>query len=165
MSDLQIIAAFGGFLALLLALLLTRSKPAAPPELPEGAILVDGSNVMHWGGEPSLTVLRDVIASLEEQGQVPFVCFDANVGYKLFGAFTGSGAMAGRLGLPAEQVLVVDKGVTADDVILNLAREHGVQIVSNDRFRDWEDQFPQVKDPDRFRRGSWKGGSVRWRAG
>ena len=163
MSDLTVILIFGGALALLLLVLLLRRGPApAAEEVPDGAILIDGSNVMHWGGEPDARALLRVIASVEEEGRVPFVCFDANVGYKLFGRFMGSRDMGRAIGVPEARVFVVDKGVVADGVLLDLAAEHGLEVVTNDRFRDWAGQHPWVKDHRRFRRGRWQDGSVIW---
>lgn len=168
MSDLEVIIWFGLALASLLAiLLLARGKAEpdavdAPVEVPENAILVDGSNVMHWGGEPSILVLTRVLRALEDKGLTPFVCFDANFGYKLWGRYVGAHIAASELSLPPDQVYVVDKGVVADEVLLDLAATHGLQVVSNDRFRDWAEQYHWVKDHRRFRRGRWQEGSVIW---
>ncbi len=51
--------------------------------LPDNPIVVDGSNVMHWGKEPSADVLRRVLRALEKKGYSPVIVFDANVGYVL----------------------------------------------------------------------------------
>ncbi len=156
-------AAFCAVLLVLLVVLLLRRRD--PDRMPGNAILVDGSNVMHWGGDPSLKVLTRVVKKLEDEGLKPYICFDANVGYKLGDRFAGHDAMAAKLGLSPKQVFVVDKGVIADGVLLDLAAEHALSIVTNDRFRDWTVTHPWVKDHRRFRRGTWKQGSVVWGSG
>ena len=71
-------------LAVALFLLRVRRKQKYAPEgPPPNAIAVDGSNVMHWGGEPSAKVLRKVLSALIEGGYEPILFFDANVGYVL----------------------------------------------------------------------------------
>ncbi len=180
MSDIEVLVAFGAALtALLLALLVTRDRSRRTKrsrdksqttgldrdDAPENAILVDGSNVMHWGGEPSVTVVQQVIASLEREGFAPFVCFDANAGYKLIGHYMDAWDLAPSIGVTPDRILVVDRGVVADEVILAEAGQRGLKVVSNDRFRDWTDQHPWVKNHKRFRRGTWKQGSVVWQSG
>ena len=39
----------------------------------------------------------------------------------------------------------------------------GARIVSNDRFRDWEDRHPEVRDPGRLIPGGYRDG-VLWLA-
>lgn len=169
MSDLDVVTWFAvALVGLLAVLLIARPKVVsettdAPDALPDHAILVDGSNVMHWGGEPSVLVLTRVLRALEDQGFVPFVCFDANAGYHLWGKYVGATLAAQNLQLPSDQVYVVDKGVVADQVLLEKATTYGLQVVSNDRFRDWAAQYAWVKDHRRFRRGRWQEGSVIWR--
>lgn len=179
MSDFEVIAAFGvALLVLLVVLLLTRKTKPAPPAsttdqdrsviadtAPKNAILVDGSNVMHWGGEPAAFVVERVVAALAREGWVPYVCFDANAGYKLEGRYMKARDMASLIGIPAARILVVDKGMVADEVLLHEAQKRGLKIVSNDRFRDWTGQHPWVKDHKRFLRGTWKEGAVVWQSG
>ncbi len=176
MSDFEVVAAFGiALLVLLVALLLTRKTKAAPTKdqdkaliddsAPENAILVDGSNVMHWGGEPSARVVEQVVIALEREGFVPYICFDANAGYKLSGHYMKSWDIAPLISVTSDRILVVDRGVVADEVILAEAGRRGLKVVTNDRFRDWTVAHPWVKDHKRFRRGTWKEGAVVWRSG
>lgn len=136
----------------------TADVPATNP------ILVDGSNVLFWGGDPSPVVLTRVIDDLRAKGFSPFVIFDANIGYKLQDRYMDDAPMARLLALPVDQVLVVEKGVVADERILAVASERGLRVVSNDRFRDWKVQYPLVGKKGRVVRGAWKGGSVVWRS-
>ena len=134
--------------------------PKAPDGLPRNAIVVDGSNVMFWGGDPSQKVLARVLAALRAEGYAPIAFFDASVGYQLGDRFMNEAAMAEITGLPNRQILVVNKGVVADEVLLDFATTHGLRVVSNDQFRDWAVQFPMVKAKGRLVKGQWKDGSV-----
>jgi rRNA-processing protein FCF1 len=117
-------------------------------------VVVDGSNIMHWHeGEAEVQTIKDVMAHLEGQGYQAGLIFDANVGYKLYGKFQGNRALARKLGVSADQVVVVDKGQPADQLILDVARKLDAKIVSNDRFRDWLDDYPEVLEPGRLIRG------------
>jgi hypothetical protein len=132
---------------------------AIPRDPDARIILVDGSNVMFWrDNEPDLATLKTVIGHLGAQGYDAGVVFDANVGYKLEGRFRGNLPMARKLGLKPAQVVVVDKGEPADRTILSVARDLNARILSNDRFRDWQDSFPEVTEPGRVLRGGYRDG-------
>jgi hypothetical protein len=121
-------------------------------------ILVDGSNVMHWrDNTPSIEPVRAVITSLKAAGYTPGVVFDANAGYKLEGRYRNHYKLAKSIGLPHEQVMVVPKGEPADPMILRAARDYGGRVVSQDRFRDWEGEFPELRRPDFRVRGGYDG--------
>jgi hypothetical protein len=120
-----------------------RPKKAAGPY-----IVVDGSNVMHWAGDaPSVVPLREVVRKLAAEGYTPGVVFDANAGYLIEGRYRHDGDMARLLGLPPDRVMVVDKGSPADATILEAARDMQARVVTNDRFRDWADRYPEVIPP------------------
>ena len=126
--------------------LLARRLEKVDPNTP--MLIVDGSNIMHWRGDgPDLQTIRDVMAHLADAGYRVGVVFDANVGYKLFDKFMGNKALARKLGLTADQVVVVDKGHRADLLILQVARNVGARVVSNDRFREWALDYPEVEVP------------------
>lgn len=134
------------------------------PAKPLHRVVVDGSNVMHWGGAPSEMVLIRVISELCRRGYSPLVIFDANVGYKLgYPRYLDDAAMARIIGLPARDVFVVAKGVVADEVILDLAQTHGWRVVSNDQFRDWRLRFPVIATKGARVQGTWRDGTVVWR--
>lgn len=123
------------------------------------AIVVDGSNVMHWGGgDPSAEKVSRVLEALVEAGFDPEVWFDANVGYKLVGRYAGPRQLARFLPVPASSIRVVDKGVPADPELIAAAFRLGVRIVSNDRFRDWQEDFPGLAMPDRVISGRLRDG-------
>ena len=96
-----------------------RGRRATTP--PPQSVVVDGSNVMHWGGEPSVKVLVRVLRDLEAKGLAPIVYFDANVGYVLGDAYFDEVKLASLTKLPVEQICVVGKGVVADEKLLAFA--------------------------------------------
>lgn len=156
------------FYALLLfiglaVLLWLRGRKTAPQALPKRAIVVDGSNVMHWGAEPSAKVLSRVLKALVDKGFSPVAFFDANVGYVLGDHYYGAEELAPLIGVPARQIVVVDKGVTADEALLGYASQHQLRIVTNDKYRDWRVQFPHAAKKGILLGGTWRDGAVIWR--
>lgn len=135
---------------------------AAPrPKRQRNWILVDGSNVMHWDDNtPQIEPVRRVVSALKARGLDPGVVFDANVGWKLYGRYLGEHELGQLLDLPQDQVLVVPKGSPSDPWLLTTAREFGARIVSNDRFRDWAGEHPEVASPGFLVRGGLTGDRV-----
>jgi rRNA-processing protein FCF1 len=128
---------------------------------PRNLIVVDGSNVLFWReNRPQLATLIEVLRTLEARGFLPGVVFDANAGYLIDAGFKDEAAFAALLNLPLNRVRVVDKSTPADPVVLETARKYGVQVVSNDRYRDWADRFPEVNDPKHILRGGYRDGSL-----
>ncbi|WP_375186406.1 hypothetical protein [Pseudooceanicola sp.] len=124
-------------------------------------IVLDGSNIMHWKGNGAdLATVREVTRRLGEMGYVPCVVFDANAGYKLNNRYQDDAELAKRLGLPSARVLVVAKGTIADEIILSAARDQNARIVTNDRFRDWADQHPEVEEEGHLVRGGYRSGRL-----
>lgn len=151
-------------LGLALVLLWRRKGARRLDAAPSGkAIVVDGSNVMYWGGEPSAKTITQVITSLKDRGFAPVVFFDANVGYKLVNRFMDAEDLAPVLGINASQIHVVDKGVIADHAILSFSADNGLMVVSNDRYRDWRGRFPHAGKKGRMLRGTYENGTVIWR--
>ena len=133
-------ALLAGVAAISAAVLLALSRRAS-----REWVLVDGSNVLFWGkGTPSLANVRQVIDALEAEGLVPILWFDANVGYKVGTRYMDEEDLARYLGVRASRVRVAPSGTPADPLILREATRRGVRVVSNDRFRDWDEAFPDV---------------------
>ena len=63
-------------------------------------MIVDGSNVMHWGGEASLTILNTVLTALANRNLLAIVYFDANVGYKLWDLYDNEYFLSKKTGIP-----------------------------------------------------------------
>jgi hypothetical protein len=107
-----------------------------------GKALVDGSNVAHSseGEKPRLQNIRLVAEKLIEEGMEPIVVADA--------------ALRHQIDDTAEYEQLIDDGkirqapagTDADFFILSFARELDAYIVSNDRFRDRQDSFPDARE-------------------
>jgi Zc3h12a-like Ribonuclease NYN domain len=142
------------FIALILFLFQTR-------QVPQRYVVVDGSNVMHWkNDQPCIATLRSVLRELIENGFVPVVWFDANVGYKISDRYLGPHSLAKLLGVPAQQILVAPKGTPADPLLLDCATQLRAKVVTNDQFRDWTESHPQMKEPGFLVAGGFRGGKV-----
>jgi hypothetical protein len=135
-----------------------RARPAGRRHDPR-QIVVDGSNVLYWkDNAPDIRTLASVVDHLERLGYHPRVVFDANAGYLVAGSYTHDAAFAWMLSLPRDRVQVVPKGRVADEFILAAARDMGLRVVSNDRYRDWLDKHPEIRAPGRLVRGGWRDG-------
>jgi len=159
MSDLILLA--GPCLLAALFVLWRIWRKRADPKAALRLILIDGSNVMHWrDNTPQIETVREVVTHLTALGYTPMVMFDANAGYLLAGRYQHDGALAERLGLLSKNVLVVPKGTPADPMLLNVARDYKARIVTNDRFRDWADDHPEVHEPGFLIRGGYHEGKL-----
>jgi hypothetical protein len=165
---ISVLAALAAFVLLGMAVLrgapseTTEVAPKAKFRRSKKAAVIDGSNVMHWDGEVArLAPLRDVIGALKAKGYTPGIIFDANAGYKLADRYLDDRDFAKLLKLRADRVLVVPKGEPADPTILASAREMGAKIVTDDRFRDWAGEYPEVTEPGHLVRGGYRDG-VLW---
>lgn len=130
---------------------------------PKGArwVVLDGSNVMHWkDGTPQIDTVIMVLHHLKAAGYSPGVVFDANAGYLLSGRYRHDGDLGKALGLRQDRVMVVPKGTPADPYILTAARDMGAAIVTNDRFRDWVDDFPELHCKTHLIRGGFRDGTL-----
>lgn len=153
--DTNLILALLAALALVLILWLRRQRK------PRKWIVIDGSNVMYWNGNtPDIATLQDVLRHLKTQGYTAGVVFDANAGYLLAGRYQHDYAFGKRLGLPQDRVMVVPKGTPADPVILQAARDLGGPILTNDKFRDWSDAFPEVRKAGHLIKGGYTSGAL-----
>lgn len=133
-----------GICAVAALILLVLARPKAKPVY----IVVDGSNVMHWDRDtPSLATVGHVIGVLEGHGFTPVVWFDANVGYLVSDRYMGPDRLARHIGVTASHVFVAPKGTPADPLLLEGAGQLQARVVTNDRFRDWADDHPVVREP------------------
>ena len=124
-------------------------------------VVVDGSNVMYWrDGTPQIEPVQEVVRYLTARGYNAGVMFDANAGYLLAGSYLGDKALSKMLKLPVASVQVVPKGSPADPFILDAAREMGAFVVSNDRFRDWAEVYPEVATPGHLVKGAYRQGQL-----
>ena len=130
-------------------LILLRARESA-----RNWIVVDGSNVLHWERDtPDIQSVFHVAVALKSEGYIPVVWFDANVGYLIGDRYMGRAPLARMIGLPERQVFVAPKGTPADPLLLKDAVALKARVVTNDRFRDWEDEFPQIREKGFLVRG------------
>lgn len=172
MTDLLLVAGPAAVAAVILLLLaIVRASRAGddrafkPPPRKAAAkvrhILVDGSNVMHWkDGTPQLDTLRVVLARLTALGFNPGVVFDANAGYKIADSYRDDADLGRMLGLHKDRVLVMPRGTPADPTLLAAARDLDARIVTNDRYRDWAETYPEVARPGHLVRGGFSDGQL-----
>ncbi len=104
-------------------------------------VIVDGSNVAHSSeGAPRLFNIQLICEKLIEDGYEPVVVVDA--------------ALRHQIDRKSEYERLVDEGrlrqapagTDADYFILSFARELAASIVSNDRFKDRLQSFPEARD-------------------
>lgn len=127
-------------------------------------IVVDGSNVLYWAGQtPDLMSLSTVLAELRGYDLDAMVWFDANAGHLIAGRYLTAGQLAGQLGLPKGCVHIAHRGTPADPHILAMANKDNLQIVSNDRYRDWFDHYPRLAKPGLLVTGTVMDGQARLR--
>lgn len=154
-----------GVLALVALGLWMGRERRGPPAPDRPVIVVDGSNVMHWGeGVPSVKTLGLVLRELQGRGFEPLVYFDANVGYKLFGRHMEVAELVGLLPVVGrEQVAIVPSGTPADPFVIEEAIRYGGRVVTNDRFMDWRGQYPAIRGKGFLVKGSVRGKRVELR--
>ena len=86
--------------------------------------------------------------------------FDANAGYLVSDRYLNEWNFSKLLGVSKDNVFVVPKGTPADPYILKAAREMDLRIVTNDRFRDWEKDFPEIRKTGHLIKGGYRSGKL-----
>lgn len=130
-------------------------------QLRDNRVVIDGSNVMHWHkGKPKIETVRQVVRELRNQGFSPGVVFDANAGHVLTGEYRDENYFRRVLGLERDCIMVVEKGTPADPVILQAAQKCQGRVVSNDRFRDWVKDHPELEEDGYVIRGGFRSGKL-----
>lgn len=160
-SDLILVAGPSAVASTILLLRESRQWIARTGTAAPRMVVIDGSNVMYWqDGTPKIETVQDVVRHLKNLGFKTGVMFDANAGYLLNGAYLNEKALGRLLGLPVNQVMVVPKGTPADPYILGAARKLGAIVISNDRFRDWAGDYPEVATPGHLIKGEYRQGRL-----
>jgi hypothetical protein len=115
---------------------------APEPDVESKTVLVDGSNVAHSteGDKPLIANLLAVRDALKEEGLEPIIIADAALRHqiddkKVYEDMIESGS-----------VKQAPAGTDADYFILSIARELNASILSNDRFKDRIQQFPEARE-------------------
>ncbi|MBO7718763.1 MAG: Zc3h12a-like ribonuclease, partial [Methanosphaera sp.] len=110
-------------------------------------VIVDGSNVAYYGQQPneetgkitpSLKTLKVAISTLEKLGHEPIVLADAPLRHEIDDKDSFNEMIKN------DEVFPVPAGTIADHYILNLAYEKDAKILSNDFFRDYQDEFQDI---------------------
>jgi hypothetical protein len=105
-------------------------------------VIIDASNVAHFGkgkdGQPSLNNILNAIEALKGLGYEPFAIADAPLRHEI-----DNKEEFNKL-LEEEKVQQVPSGTTADHFILKIAYEENAKILSNDMFRDYNDEFKDI---------------------
>jgi hypothetical protein len=105
-------------------------------------VIVDGSNVAHSseGERPLLENIRAVRDKLVEEGYEPVILADAALRHQI------DEENAFEEMIESGEIKQAPAGTDADYFILSFARELEATIVSNDRFKDRLEAFPEVRD-------------------
>jgi hypothetical protein len=113
-----------------------------PRQERSGKALVDGSNVAHSseGGQGRLRNIELVVEKLHEEGLEPIVVADAALRHQIDEPEKYEAL------IEAGEIRQAPAGTDADFFILSFARELDANIVSNDRFRDRLESFPDSRD-------------------
>ena len=112
------------------------------PEGKKPIALVDGSNVAHSseGEHARLQNIRIVVEKLRAEGYEPIVVTDAALRHQI------DDREAYEERVENGKIRQAPSGTDADYFILAFARELDAFIVSNDRFRDRQEAFPDAQD-------------------
>ena len=104
--------------------------------------LVDGSNVAHSseGEEARLENIALVVRKLKSEGYEPIVVADAALRHQI----DDKDGYERRV--EAGKIRQAPAGTDADYFLLSFARELDAVIVSNDRFRDRAESFPEARE-------------------
>lgn len=111
------------------------------------SVIVDGSNVVRFHGGGSVKGLIRCILVLKEHDCHVLVLLDANIFYVLEQGDRQGKEMLEKLMKenPAE-VKMVPAGARADDFILLCANGDGSHILSNDRYEQYVEHYPWLKE-------------------
>jgi hypothetical protein len=116
-------------------------KQEQDPDQP-GVAIVDGSNVAHSseGDTARLDNIRLVCEKLEAQGYEPIIVVDAKLRHQI------DDSRAYEQMVDDGTIRQAPAGTDADYFILSFARELDAFVVSNDRFKDRLETFPEARD-------------------
>ncbi|HEV2149640.1 MAG TPA: hypothetical protein VGR37_19730 [Longimicrobiaceae bacterium] len=104
--------------------------------------LVDASNVAHSseGEKARLENIALVCRKLIEEGMEPIVVADASLRHQI------DDSVGYEELVEAGKIRQAPAGTDADYFLLSFARELDASVVSNDRFRDRQEAFPEARE-------------------
>ena len=107
-------------------------------------VVIDGANVAYEersaGGKPRLSNLTRVRRELEERGFEAVILVDASLKYDIDDQEQMENLIR------SQQVRQVPAGTDADFFIIQFSQELDALIVTNDRYKDYADQYPWVSE-------------------
>lgn len=105
-------------------------------------VIIDGSNVAHSteGDSARLDNIRIVSAKLVEEGYEPVVVVDAALRHQI------DDKAGYEVMVEDGRIRQAPAGTDADYFILSFARELNASVVSNDRFKDRLEAFPEARE-------------------
>jgi hypothetical protein len=107
-------------------------------------VVIDGANVAYEersaGGKPKFSNLLKVRRELEEKGFEAVILVDASLKYDI-----DDQEQLENL-IRSQQVRQVPAGTDADFFIIQFSQELDALIVTNDRYKDYADQYPWVTE-------------------
>jgi hypothetical protein len=107
----------------------------------ERIAIIDGSNVAYSGGEAAqLANILAVRDKLVEEGFATHILADAALRHQI-----DDKAEFERM-VEDGEIRQAPAGTDADFFILSFARELNARVVSNDRYRDRQEAFPEARD-------------------
>ncbi|RLJ98971.1 NYN domain-containing protein [Ruegeria conchae] len=130
--------------------------------LDEKTVVIDGSNIYHFGHDNGLDAqpLSEIVRQLRSQGYRVICFFDANIYHTL----SEHGAIPRRerhslvllqqiFGLDVSEIYVVPSGVQADVFILECLKYLPISFaVTNDKYRDYASEYPTVMSENLWRK-------------
>ncbi|MGQ0815697.1 MAG: NYN domain-containing protein [Gemmatimonadota bacterium] len=105
-------------------------------------VIVDGSNVAHSseGEKAQLDNIRVIRDKLLDEGYDPVIVADAALRHQI------DDETAFEQMVESGEIRQAPAGTDADFFILSFARELAATVVSNDRFKDRAEAFPEIRD-------------------
>ena len=109
-----------------------------------GVVVIDGANVAYEersaGGKPKLSNLLNVRNELEGRGFEAVIIVDASLNYDI------DDQKQLETLIQSQQVRQVPAGTDADYFIIQLADQFNARVVTNDRYKDYLDDYPWITD-------------------
>lgn len=116
-------------------------------------ILIDGNNVMRaTQGEYHPSYLSIIVRELSLRGCEWQIIADANIGYLIDKNATGQekSEFANLREMAGPRFVMVPGGSRADEFLLLLANTDNASIITNDRYRNYAELYPWVRDASRL---------------
>lgn len=102
-------------------------------------ILIDGSNSLFWrGGQAQASLPEMLVHALRARRFAPHLYFDHSIGRHMQQSQLDDLAQLAT-------VIIARRGSQADGLMLDACAGGRIQIVSNDKFRNWRDAYPNLR--------------------